>query len=166
MTGWEVTTRADPAARQIADRHYSRQKIGTPQFVQPGRCIVLIDRSLPAVWVTSWPLFVRHDWPGAWNNSLFRNEGHGQRASDLIRSAVAATRAFWQPPANGIISFVNPERVQGVVVRSRRIYGWAYWRAGWRHVGYTRTGLWVWQQMPDFMPPPAPASRTQGRLFA
>ncbi len=37
---WHLSDRADPAARVIADRHYSRQKPGTPQFVPPGRCLV------------------------------------------------------------------------------------------------------------------------------
>jgi hypothetical protein len=165
---WEMTNRADPAARKIADRHYNRQKIGSPQFVPPGRCVVLIDRAQPALWVTSWPYpeYVMHAWKGAWVNSLFRKEGHGQQASDLIRAGVAATRAVWQPPALGIVSFVDPEKVPGVVVRGKRIFGFAYWRAGWRHVGYTKGGLWVWQQLPGFMPPPAVPQKMQGRLFA
>ena len=33
---WSVSHRADPAALRIADRHYNRQKPGTPQFVPPG----------------------------------------------------------------------------------------------------------------------------------
>jgi len=27
---WQLSHRADPKARDIADRHYNRQKIGTP----------------------------------------------------------------------------------------------------------------------------------------
>lgn len=38
---WQLSDRADPEARRIADRHYNRQKPGTPQFVPPGRCLVL-----------------------------------------------------------------------------------------------------------------------------
>jgi hypothetical protein len=38
---WTPSHRADPPARLIADRHYSRQKPGTEQFVKPGRCFVL-----------------------------------------------------------------------------------------------------------------------------
>lgn len=50
---WTLSHRFDPAAVQIADRHYNRQKVGTPQFVPPGRCMVLLGG--PALWVTSWP---------------------------------------------------------------------------------------------------------------
>ena len=38
---WEKSNRFDRRAREIADRHYNRQKPGTPQFVPPGRCCVL-----------------------------------------------------------------------------------------------------------------------------
>ena len=103
---WQLSDRADPEAVAIADRHYNRQKIGTPQFVPPGRCLVL--KQANALWVTSWPFakYVRHAWPGAWVNSLFRNEGAGL-SSDLITQAVALTRAKWKPPSLGIVSFVG-----------------------------------------------------------
>lgn len=39
---WRISHRADPVACRIADRHYNRQKVGTPQFVPPGRCLVLL----------------------------------------------------------------------------------------------------------------------------
>lgn len=52
---WRRSDRADPAALILADRHYSRQKPGTPQFVQPGRCLVLVTEDRTALWVTSWP---------------------------------------------------------------------------------------------------------------
>lgn len=38
---WELSYKADPRAREVADRHYNRQKPGTPQFVPPGRALVL-----------------------------------------------------------------------------------------------------------------------------
>ena len=96
---WRISHRADPVACRIADRHYNRQKPGTPQFVPPGRCMVLLNEDATALWVTSWPFaeWVKHRWPGAWVNSCFRREG-GARASDLIRDAVAATRWFYGDP--------------------------------------------------------------------
>lgn len=50
---WTISHRFDPLAVAIADRHYNRQKPGTPQFVPPGRCLVLLGGE--ALWVTSWP---------------------------------------------------------------------------------------------------------------
>lgn len=52
---WHISDRADPRARVIADRHYNRQKIGTPQFVPPGRCLVLLTEKADALWITSFP---------------------------------------------------------------------------------------------------------------
>src|SRR6185312_14832853 len=83
---WLVSHRFDREVLPLADRHYNRRKIGSDQFVPPGRCVVLKTPDLNALWTTSWPYpqFVRHAWPGAWVNSLFRNEGAGL-SSELIR---------------------------------------------------------------------------------
>lgn len=155
---WMQSFRADPEVRPLADRHYNRQKIGATQFVPPGRCLVFKTLCRRAAWVTSWPhaQYVKHAWAGAWINSLFRNEA-AATASGLIIEAVGATRTFWhQPPPLGIVSFVDPRHVPGVRRRGQTIYGYCYLMAGWRHVGFTKAGLWVWQQLPDEMPDSAP----------
>ena len=137
----------------MADRHYNRQKPGTPQFVPPGRCLVLLCDG--ALWVTSWPFaeYVKHAWPGAWVNSLYRKERPGQ-ASTLIREAIAATRSIWTPPPLGMVSFVDPKHVKPVMRRGKPIYGYCYLKAGFKHVGFTKGGLWVWQMLPHEMPEP------------
>lgn len=151
MSEWSLSHRADPAALVLADRHYNRQKIGSPQFVPPGRCLVL--KKERALWVTSWPFaeYVRHAWPGAWMNSLFRNESKDV-ASDLILSAVAVTRSIWAPPALGLVTFVSPKHVKPTMRRGVAIYGYCYLMAGFKHVGFTKGGLWAWQLLPDEMP--------------
>ena len=152
---WFPSSRADRRALPLADRHYNRQKIGSPQFVPPGRCVVLLTRNADALWVTSWPFaeYVRHAWAGAWINSLFRNESD-QLASTLIRAAVAATRAvLGDPPELGMVTFVDERKV-----RSNRTPGRVYLRAGFRKVGRTKGGLLAFQLLPADMPgamPPA-----------
>jgi hypothetical protein len=152
---WRISYRNDDRARPLADRHYNRQKVGSPGFVPPGRCLVLLSDDELAVWVTSWPdaRYVQHAWAGAWVNSLFRREG-GDRASELIRSAVAASCSIWTPPQLGLVTFVDPSRVPGVMVRGRRVCGYCYQRAGFEHVGFTKGGLWAWQLLPAKMPQP------------
>lgn len=83
---WTLSDRADPRALGLADRHYNRQKPGTPQFVPPGRCLCLLTADRGAFWVTSWPFaqYTKHRWAGAWVNSAFRRES-GPIASELIR---------------------------------------------------------------------------------
>jgi hypothetical protein len=151
---WHDSHRADKEALPLADRHYNRQKIGSPQFVPPGRCIVLLSEDKKALWVTSWPIaqYVKHQWAGAWINSLFRNEGT-ERSSDLILAAIRKTREKWEPPPLGIVSFVDPRHVPGVMMRGVRIYGFCYWKAGFNCVGMTKKDkLWVWQMLPSEMP--------------
>lgn len=159
---WALSHRYDTQAVPLADRHYNRRTIGAPQFVPPGRNVVLLTPTASALWVTSWPLaeYTRHAWPGAWVCSLFRNEGAGL-SSELILEAVAASRAVLGPPPDvGIITFVDPYRT-----RRKRDPGRCFRRAGWTVIGETpirrrtrdgrvRGGLVVLGQTPSAMPEP------------
>jgi len=162
---WEISHRFDPFACDIADRHYNRRKIGSPQFVPPGRCLVLVA-STPAgkaVWVTSWPYaeYVKHAWGGAWVCSIFRNEGAGL-SSELIRQAVAATRhCYGAPPPLGMITFVNRDKVT-----PKRDPGHCFIIAGFRPVEDTKGGLTALQMLPANMPPAQPARGSQMELIA
>jgi hypothetical protein len=106
-----------------------------------------------ALWVTSYPFaqYVRHAWAGAWVNSLFRNESD-YRASDLIRQALIETKLEWTPPPLGMVSFVDPKHVPPVRRRGETIYGYCYLMAGFKHVGFTKGGLWAWQILRHEMP--------------
>ena len=133
---WELADRFSPHVRPLADRHYNRQKIGSPQFVPPGRCIVLSTAEADAFWVTSWPFaeYVKHAWPGAWVCSAFRNESP-HLSSELIREAVAATRSRWEPPIleYPIVTFINTKKV-----RHKRDPGRCFLRAGFVRIGWTK----------------------------
>jgi hypothetical protein len=159
---WHVSHRFDKRALPLADRHYNRRKIGSPQFVPPGRNLVFLTESADALWVTSWPFaeYVRHAWPGAWVNSLFRNES-AHLSSELIREAIAATCALWEPPPLGLITFVDAGKV-----RPKRDPGRCYVRAGFKRVGYTKGGLVALQLLPADMPLPLNAHGQQKGLFA
>ncbi len=148
---WNLSNRADPRALPLADRHYNRQKPGSPQFVPPGRCLVLLTENCGALWVTSWPFaqYVKHSWAGAWVNSMFRRES-GPLASALIRDAVSVTRSIWPDiPPLGIISFVDASKIS-----HKRDPGRCYLRAGFRLAGHTKGGLLAFQLLPDEMPEP------------
>lgn len=145
-----MSHRADPAALALADRHYSRQKPGTKQFVAPGRCLVLFAETATgrALWVTVWPFaqFVKHAWAGAWGCALFRNEGAGL-SSAMIDQAVSATRAYYgMPPSKGIITFVDPHKIRSTNP------GACYKHAGWTLVGAAKDGKPCLQLLPKDMP--------------
>jgi len=157
---WLLSHRADKQVVPLADRHYNRQKIGSPQFAPPGRCFVLKTEKVDAFWITSWPFaeYVRHAWAGAWVCSAFRNESLSL-SSELVRQAVAATRWKWPDiPPLGMVTFVDPKKV-----RNKRDFGRCYRRAGFVEVGVTKSNnLVALQILPDQMPP---AEKPLGVLF-
>lgn len=160
---WCRSHRADPDVLPLADRHYNRQKVGSPQFCPPGRCLVFKTAALDAFWVTSWPFaeYVKHAWAGAWVCSAFRNES-GHLSSELIRQAVAATLAeYGDAPALGMVTFVDTTKT-----RRKRDPGRCYLRAGFRNVGRTKGGLVALQLLPADMPEAAPAIGMQLELEA
>lgn len=153
---WEMSHRADPFARDIADRHYNRQSVGAPQFAPPGRCLVLKTHTHTGIafWITSWPFgrFVKHRWPGAWMCSAFRNEGAGL-ATELILEAVASTRAYYgEPPLRGMVTFLDRGKVRPTKVRGVETWGRTWIKAGFEQVGETEGGLMALQLRPSRMP--------------
>ena len=165
---WQLSHRFDRRALPIADSHYNRQKIGSPQFVPPGRCLVLLTRNEDALWVTSWPFpeFVRHAWPGAWINSLFCNRGP-LLSSELILEALAVTRwLYGAPPPLGLITFVDSTKIKSTNP------GFCYLQAGFRkralcpdHMINPRW-LNIDTRWPKFKPCAACDGKTKGGLRA
>lgn len=159
---WRLSHRADARALPLADRHYNRQKVGSPQFVPPGRCIVLLTSDADALWVSSWPFaeYVRHAWAGAWVCTMFRNESP-ILSSELIREAVSITRYVWgEPPALGMITFVDRSKV-----RRKRDWGRCYRKAGFKPCGETKGGLAALQLLPADMPEALAPPEIQLGLF-
>lgn len=152
---WALSHRADRRAVAIADRHYNRQKVGTPQFVPPGRCLVLLTPDAQALWVTSWPLaqYVKHRWAGAWVCSCFRREA-GPKASEMIRDALSVTRWKWPiPPDLGLVTFLDRSKVRPIMQRGKPVYGWTWLRAGFEPDGETKGRLLAFIMRPERMPP-------------
>lgn len=155
MSIWRRSNRFDPAGCALADRHYSRQKPGSPQFMPPGSCRVLVAKNEKAVFGLSWPKaeYVKHAWAGAWMCSIFRNEDTSVRASEMICEAIAHMRTeYGDPPALGCVTFVDPRHVCGVMCRGERIKGFCFAKAGFKQVGHTKKGLIAWQMLPKEMP--------------
>lgn len=151
---WRKSHRFDPPARMLADRHYSRRKPGSPQFMPAGSCRVLVANNNKAVFGLSFPKaeFVRHAWAGAWVISIFRNESAGPLASTMIREALAIMQNEYAVPELGCVTFVDPRKVRGVLTRGERVKGFCFMKAGFRAVGETKGGLIAWQLLPSAMP--------------
>lgn len=168
-----MSYRTDPIVRPLADRHYNRQHVGAPNFVPPGRCLVLRTEPVPCTvyWVSSWPYaeYVRHAWAGAWMCSAFRREA-GELSSELIRQAVAATRWYWgDPPPLGMVTFVDPSVVPGFIQRTKEgpvmEWGYSYQKAGFKYCGWTQGGLFALRLAPEDAPAAECPVNGQGSLL-
>ncbi len=166
---WRLSWCADPAVARLIAGHYSRQHPEAAQFMPPGRKLVLKTADGMAAWGTSWPYpqFVNRDWPDAWLNSLFCRKGGPHLASGLIRHAVAHTLARWPcPPPQGMVTMVDASKIAAKPGRYRTEgVGWCYLKAGFRHVGFTKAGLHVFQMLPAEMPAPELVPGGQEALF-
>jgi hypothetical protein len=134
---WIHVSHTDSRARQLADRHYSRQTIGAREFTPPGNKIVLISPKHDALWVSHRPdptanlALPRRDGFNYWDNPYFRSEGD-YIASELIIEALGITRYIWGDdiPPDGFHSFIDPRKVRPTMRRGERTWGYCYLKAG------------------------------------
>lgn len=127
-TRWEIVKASDARARALADRHYNRKTIGASTVGPPGRRLVLVATSGPALWITHYPRpDLALDGIDALRCSSFRNEGAGL-SSELIREAMLVTARAWPEldPPGGWLTFVDRSKVETVGE-----LGYCYLRAGW-----------------------------------
>jgi hypothetical protein len=164
VAGWALSSSSDSAALDLVDGagvyaghgpHYSRRTPGARTFTGVGQEVVLVHPS-GAVWAVVRQRVPAPRGSGAsrgrtgeaaptayvWRNMMFRNLGD-KKASDLIRSAVAATAVFWvarygELPEENLRTEVKTAAIQSEVP------GYCYRRAGWvrvpspRHMVYLR----------------------------
>jgi len=147
MTWYHVTFQ-DRKARELADRHYPRQRRGARQFMPPGQRMVLLTGDARAVWGVVHNVF-RGVW--RWRCTLFRNEGAGL-SSELIVAATAETYRWWETKYGGRPAAPLRTEVDPKAVRRKRDPGRCFLRAGWRLIGpspsHRRRGMLVFEAPP------------------
>ena len=141
---WRKVKRTHLAARELADRHYSRQTPGASEFMASGRTLVMVTPDELAVW----GVIENLDPAGAlrWRCSIFRNEGP-HLSSALIRVATAMTLAYWPRRYGALPPVPLTTEVDPKKTRRKRDPGRCFRRAGWTEVGIAR-GLVVLQAPP------------------
>lgn len=135
---WLRVTKFDPRSAALADRHYSRRKVGSPQFMPPGETVILLTPAADAVfgWWRPHPasgLCAMNGLDG-WTCTIFRNEGR-TRSSDLILLAeeeLLDTGTSVGP--DGFITYVWDSRV------SSANPGYCFKCAGWKTAGRSADG--------------------------
>jgi hypothetical protein len=136
---WQKVTKFDPRSASIADRHYSRRKIGSPQFMPPGQTLILMSPGADAVfgWWRPHPASGLKAMNGldGWTCTIFRNES-SMRSSDMILAAeqeLQAMDGFTCGPS-GLITYVWDKKV------ASENPGYCFKMAGWRRTGRSADG--------------------------
>jgi hypothetical protein len=141
---WQQVGKFDPRSAAVADRHYNRRKVGSPQFMPPGQTLILLAHDEQAVfgWWRPHPDSGIPSINGldGWTCTIFRNE------SPVLSSALIldAERALYQTGVDigpdGLLTYVWDARVRSPNP------GFCFKRAGYRVRGRSadrrKTLLW------------------------
>lgn len=130
--------KSDVEACHLADKHYSRQKPGTNQFMPPGRTMVLRSAAGDVVLGWLWQK-KRDDGQAGYNCSIFRNESK-RLSSEIILEAEKKVVAKWG--ANRGFTYIDPERIS-----NKRNPGYCFKVAGWQLVKQTASGLHLLEKL-------------------
>lgn len=137
---WRKVTKFDKRACALADGHYSRRKIGAPQFMPPGETLVLLSHDGLAVfgWWRPHPRSGIKAMNGldGWTCTIFRNAGSAlARSSDLILDAESALLAEGHSIGpSGLITYVFDKKVASPNP------GYCFKVAGYRTAGRSADG--------------------------
>lgn len=116
---WTVSHKYDVIGARLADEHYSRRKVGSPQFMPPGDTLVLVTPDASAVfgWWRPHPRSGIRSMNGldGWTCSIFRyvRGDRRRRASTLILAAeqlLAASGRGCGP--DGMLTYVWDARIR------------------------------------------------------
>jgi hypothetical protein len=139
---------------QLADRHYSRQKIGSNQFMPPGRTLILRNHegSIVFGWLSQ---DKRDDNQTGYNCSIFRNES-SRLSSEVILEAERIVFDTWGPAR--LFTYIDPSKLSMRKRHGREYCPWppgrCFREAGWKvrvHKDGTphtsKGGLWLFVKM-------------------
>jgi hypothetical protein len=135
---WIAVPKFDPTACDLADRHYSRRKIGSPQFMPPGQTLVLLERDGKAVfgWWRPHPDCGHSSMNGldGWTCTIFRNESHHLSSMLILEAETALFRSGKGCGPDGLLTYVFDSRIRSCNP------GYCFQQAGWAKIGRSKDG--------------------------
>ena len=109
---WIPCSDADPEARALFDRHYSRYIYADgrrpKKFIGPGEYLALMTPAADALCV--WRKFIPMDDQTGVNCAIYRTENPEHRCSDLLREAEDLAWQRW--PGERLYTYINPRKVR------------------------------------------------------
>ena len=135
---WWRARKFDKVGASLADRHYSRRTVGSPQFMPPGQTIVLVTPEQDAVfgWWRPHPeagITAMNGLDG-WTCTIFRNEGRTLSSSLILDAEQAIEAAGHDCGPDGLITYVWGSRV------ASSNPGYCFQMAGWQKQGWSADG--------------------------
>lgn len=144
--GWERVTKFDPRTAALADRHYSRRKVGSPQFMPPGETIILLSLDGNAVfgWWRPHPKSGIKAMNGldGWTCTIFRNEGRVLSSRLILEAETELVRYASSCGPDGMLTYVWDKKVDSANP------GYCFKRAGWTVIGRSADGKKTLLQKP------------------
>lgn len=135
---WMRVTKFDPVACALADRHYSRRKPGSGQFMPPGQTLVLVSTDGLAVWGWWRPhprsgLRAMNGLDG-WTCTIFRNESPIRSSTLILAAEVCLIASGVDIGPDGLLTYVWDAKVNSPNP------GYCFKRAGWQAIGRSKDG--------------------------
>jgi hypothetical protein len=138
MQHWQFVTKFDERACALADRHYSRRKPGSGQFMPPGQTIVLLSLDETAVfgWWRPHPKSGIRTMNGldGWTCTIFRNEGPALSSAMIEDAEQAIVLRGHDVGPDGLLTYVWDKKVASTNP------GYCFKRAGYRRIGRSADG--------------------------
>jgi hypothetical protein len=130
-----VINKFDPRGVALADRHYSRRKIGSPQFMPPGQTLILMTCSEDAIfgWWRPKPGVKAMNNLDGWTCTIFRNESP-VLSSELILEAEVILAYLKECGPDGLITYVWDAKLKSTNP------GYCFKCAGWQRLGTSKDG--------------------------
>jgi hypothetical protein len=136
-----ITNKADADCARLADKHYSRQKRGSLQFMPPGKTLVIRDAGGLIVFGWHWAQIPRADKQEGYCCSIFRNEAL-RRSSEIILECEELVRKEWGD--RRMFTYVDADEIKTPTQKYRKFLpGYCFLKAGWRYEGRSKSGLYL-----------------------
>lgn len=139
---WAISHKYDVNGARLADGHYSRRTVGSPQFMPPGETVVLISACGLAVfgWWRPSPRsgLVAMNGRDGWTCSIFRNTSTHLSSALILEAETLLARLTAQGETHGpcgpdgMLTYVWPRKVASANP------GYCFKRAGWTRIGESK----------------------------
>ena len=141
---WLRVMKFDPRAARLADRHYSRRKIGSPQFMPPGQTLVLLTPDADGVfgWWRPDPTSGIRAMNGldGWTCTIFRNEGARLSSGLILAAETMLVDSGRGCGPDGMLTYVFDAKVRSV--NPGACFKFAGWKVRGRSADGRKTLLW------------------------